>query len=186
MLSTPIVPLAEAHLDAAAATLAAAFDDYAWTRWVVPEENYEARLGELQRLYLAHARQHGIALCSEGAAGVIALLPSDAPPPAEAVLARIAELHGERLDRLGERGPAAGDWTLETVGVDPGVRGRGLGGRLVEAGLEAVRARGCGSVVLETSDERNVALYRRHGFDVTSHIVSATGPEVWTMRRDLR
>ncbi|WP_291798639.1 GNAT family N-acetyltransferase [Brevibacterium sp.] len=195
-----IVHLVEAELEDAAAVLAVAFHDYAWTRWVIPEDGYGERLRQLQRLYLAHALGHGSVLRTADFSGVVALLPVAAPEPAPEVYERIRALHGDRLGRLGgvespePELPAAqalaaplpaADWTLETVGVLSSAQGRGIGGRLVDAGLRTAQARGASAVGLETSDERNVALYRRHGFEVVAHQRPECGPQIWTLRAEI-
>jgi hypothetical protein len=39
---------------------------------------------------------------------------------------------------------------------------------------------------LESSNKRNIALYGRHGFEVTSEVVIAVGPRIWPMWREPR
>jgi hypothetical protein len=36
----------------------------------------------------------------------------------------------------------------------------------------------------ESSNERNIALYGRHGFEVTEEVTIPNGPRVWPMWRD--
>lgn len=174
-----------ADVPTAARTLAAAFDDYPWTRWSIPEDRHAERLEELQSIYLEHALSCGVVLVSEGVDGVAALLPPHAPAPADAVQARIVRLLGDRLEtflsvELPPRPPEA--WELATLGVAPSARGRGMGSALLAEGLRRVDAAG-GSCVLETSDERNVALYSRHGFAVTETTRIPDGPVVHSMLR---
>lgn len=185
---TPSIRRADlAHVPAAAAVLATAFADYAWTRWSVPAAGFAARLEELQALYLAHAVEHGLVLVSGDAHAVAALLPPDAPAPAIAVQERVAELHGDRLPALldlalPER--PAGAWDLATLGVRPEQRGRGLGAAMISAALALTGADspGC-AVALETSDDRNVRLYERHGFVTTARTEVPGGPVVFSMVR---
>ncbi len=44
-----IRPALDTELDTAAQVLAAAFDTYPWTRWVLPEDGYAQRLEEVRR-----------------------------------------------------------------------------------------------------------------------------------------
>lgn len=174
-----------ADIPAAARTLAAAFDDYPWTRWSIPEDRHAERLEELQSIYLEHALSCGVVLVSEGVDGVAALLPPHAPAPADAVQARIVRLLGDRFEtflsvELPPRPPEA--WELATLGVAPSARGRGVGSALLAEGLRRVDAAG-GSCVLETSDARNVELYSRHGFAVTETTRIPDGPVVHSMLR---
>ncbi len=178
-----IRPATASDLDGAAATLAAAFDAYPWTRWSIPQDGYPDRLRQLQRLYLGYALDEGIVLVDDDLRAVIALLPPDAPEPAAGIQEQVAALHGERLSVLAAAdipAPPAGAWNLATVGVHPGSQGAGLGGATIEAGLAAV---GDTAVGLETSDERNVRLYERAGFAVTAITRIERGPVVYSMLR---
>jgi len=180
-----IRPALDTELDTAAQVLAAAFDTYPWTRWVLPEDGYAQRLEEVQRLYLHHALAHGIVLVDERLRAAAAFLPPDAPAPAPHVQERIAELHGARLTALADLSlpaPPPGSWTLETVGVHPDHRGVGLGTAVTAYGLAMLDRRRV-PVALETSDERNVRLYRRLGFTVTATTTIPDGPVVHSMHR---
>jgi ribosomal protein S18 acetylase RimI-like enzyme len=150
-----------------------------------PDEDYGRRLEEVQRLYLGHALQHGIVVVDEQVRAVAAFLPPDAPAPTEQVQQRVADLHGPRLLALSEVDlpqPAAGSWTLETVGVDPAHQGAGLGTAVTTEGLAMIAERG-EPVALETSDERNVRLYERLGFTTLATTVIPDGPTVYSMSR---
>lgn len=173
---------------AAARTLALAFADYPWTRWTVPADDHAARLEELQALYLGYAVRHGLVLVDDALAAVAALLLPDAPAPPDAVQARVAELHGDRLERvLGVETPGrpAGAWDFATLGVRPDRWGGGLGSTVLAAALVLVGEKDpSAAVALETSDPRNVRLYERHGFAVTAHIEAPGGPDVFSMLRE--
>jgi ribosomal protein S18 acetylase RimI-like enzyme len=80
--------------------------------------------------------------------------------------------------------PADRHWYLETMGVDPAVQRRGLGGRLIEPGLR-IADRDRVDCYLETADPRNVAYYARHGFVVENRALQLVpdGPTHIAMRR---
>lgn len=173
-------------LPRAAATLAAAFEDYSWTRWTVPADDYLSRLEGLQAIYLAHALDHGLVLVDDAVRAVIAFVPPGAPEPASAAMERIVSLHGDRLDALMgvATAPPTGAWDLATLGVHPAHRGEGLGSRITAAGLDLVAELDPGaSVALETSDERNVRLYEGLGFRLTATTPIHQGPTVYSMLR---
>ena len=183
----------DADLDAAAHTLAAAFESYAWTRWSIPADDYVLRLERLQRLYLGHALEHGLVLVGGLAVGdvngVIAVLSPSAPAPSAELQAQVAELHGTRLAAVAaaETPPFPdGVWNLATLGVHPEAQGHGLGAALLGAALAEVDAsRAAADTALETSDVRNVRLYERAGFTLTATTQIQDGPTVYTMLREV-
>ncbi|MCW2287688.1 GNAT family N-acetyltransferase [Leucobacter luti] len=177
-----------ADISAAAATLSSAFTNYPWTRWSIPEDEYESRLERLQAAYLTHALEHGIVIVSDNCAGVAALLPPDSPEPAAHVQQEIGALLGSRLAALFELElpPRLPDsWDFATLGVHPSHAGRGLGSALIGAALATVASSAHPCVSLETSAASNVALYERHGFLVTHRTEIEHGPVVFTMGREL-
>jgi GNAT superfamily N-acetyltransferase len=185
-------------LPALAATLAAAFDGYAWTRWTVDARDHARRLRELYAIYLQLALRFGEVWMAEDASGAAAWTWSDTQA------AQADHLHAEGLDAdigrlLGDRaeaGAAAEEliaphrsgephWRLEAVGVIPAAQGRGLGRRLVEPVLGRCDAERR-LAALETSSADNVRRYRRLGFDVHHELEVPGGPHLWLMRRTPR
>ncbi|HEX6866888.1 MAG TPA: GNAT family N-acetyltransferase [Caulobacteraceae bacterium] len=70
------------------------------------------------------------------------------------------------------------------LGVTPQLQGMGIGSRLLRAGTDRLDAEGL-PAYLETGTTRNVALYRRHGFEVIHEAPPAPGaPVMWHMWRD--
>lgn len=186
-MTSTIRPATPGDIAQAARTLAIAFEDYPWTRWSIPADDYSARLESLQTLYCEHALSHGLLLVDESGRGAAAALPPSVPEPSESMQARVAELHGDRLDALfsAELPPSPpGTWEFATLGVRPTARGAGLGSALIDAALALIDERDPGNTVaLETSDLRNVRLYERHGFSVTATTAIIDGPTVYSMRR---
>ncbi len=82
-----------------------------------------------------------------------------------------------KLHRRHASGP---HWYLQMVGVEPSKQGRGLGSRLLAHGLARASKL---PVYLETDVERNVGLYRRHGFEVMEHASTAEPVPLWSMLR---
>ena len=70
------------------------------------------------------------------------------------------------------------------LGVTPSGQGHGIGSRLLKSKLDQLDAAGR-PAFLETSSDRNVALYRRHGFEVTANYrPTPDGPPTFGMWRD--
>jgi ribosomal protein S18 acetylase RimI-like enzyme len=76
-------------------------------------------------------------------------------------------------------------WYLAVLGTDPDAQGRGLGSAVLSAMLEQCDRDGV-PCYLESSKERNIDFYARHGFRVTGEIKLLRGPDVWPMWRDAR
>ena len=70
------------------------------------------------------------------------------------------------------------------LGVSPAAQGRGVGSALLRAANARLDAEGL-PAYLETGTERNVALYRRHGYEVLSeHKARPDAPTMWSMWRE--
>ncbi|MGE0741363.1 MAG: N-acetyltransferase family protein [Hyphomonadaceae bacterium] len=85
---------------------------------------------------------------------------------------------GEKLHTLHPHAPHA---HLVFLGVSPSAQGRGVGSAILKATLAPVDQAGL-IAFLETTTERNVALYRRHGFEVTGELKLPTFT-LWGMTR---
>ena len=89
------------------------------------------------------------------------------------------------LTLIEERHPREPHWYLAVLGVDPEAQGGGLGSALLEPVLRSCDEDGV-AAYLESSKERNIAFYARHGFRVTEEVTMPNGPPVWLMWRDPR
>jgi GNAT superfamily N-acetyltransferase len=76
-------------------------------------------------------------------------------------------------------------WYLAVLGTDPSAQGRGLGSAALAPVLERCDADGV-AAYLESSKERNIDFYARHGFRVTGELRLPRGPSLWPMWRDPR
>jgi GNAT superfamily N-acetyltransferase len=85
------------------------------------------------------------------------------------------------LERRHPRSPP--HWYLAILGTDPAAQGQGLGSAVLAPVLEQCDADGVGAF-LESSKERNIAFYARHGFRVTGEHRLPRGPKVWAMWRE--
>ena len=81
------------------------------------------------------------------------------------------------LERMEKRHPQdRSHWYLFILGTEPAAQGQGLGSALLAQMLARVDADGM-PAYLESSSERNLALYGRHGFEVTGEVVDPGRPE---------
>jgi GNAT superfamily N-acetyltransferase len=91
-----------------------------------------------------------------------------------------------RIQKLQQKHPSDPHYYLAVLGTEPGVQGHGLGSAVLREGVLRCDEAGL-PAYLETSSERNVPLYERHGFQVQERItVSGGGPDVWLMWREAR
>jgi ribosomal protein S18 acetylase RimI-like enzyme len=74
-------------------------------------------------------------------------------------------------------------WYLAVLGTDPRAQGNGHGSAVLAPVLERCDSDGIGAY-LESSKERNLDFYARHGFRVTRELALPRGPKMWTMWRE--
>jgi GNAT superfamily N-acetyltransferase len=87
------------------------------------------------------------------------------------------------MERRHPRTPA--HWYLAVLGTDPPAQGNGFGSAVLAPVLERCDGDGVGAY-LESSKERNIDFYARHGFRVTGELVFPRGPTIWPMWREPR
>jgi ribosomal protein S18 acetylase RimI-like enzyme len=88
---------------------------------------------------------------------------------------------GARLAALHPREPHA---HLVFLGVAPDAQGKGVGSAILKRTLAPLDRDGT-LAFLETTTERNVALYQRHGFEITGEF-ELPGLRMWAMTREPR
>lgn len=88
-----------------------------------------------------------------------------------------------RVERMHPKGRP--HWYLAFLGVEPGEQGKGFGSALLLPALGRCDAEAT-PAYLETSNERNLPLYRRHGFRVVEECDIPSGPHFWGMWREPR
>jgi ribosomal protein S18 acetylase RimI-like enzyme len=80
--------------------------------------------------------------------------------------------------------PERPHWYLSGIGTDPPMQGTGVGSDLLRSRLGRCDADRL-PAYLESSNERNVPFYERHGFKVVGELsIPGGGPTLWLMWRD--
>ena len=80
--------------------------------------------------------------------------------------------------------PTEPHYYLFAIGTRPSYQGKGIGGKLMEAGLEQANAKGM-PAYLESSKKSNIPFYRKFGFEVIEEVIPAKGcPPLWLMWRE--
>jgi len=193
-----IAPLAESELTQAIEVLARAFRDNALNRAVIRSDDSNDRLRSNRhgmRALLPVARRHGDALVAtlDGvvAGGLVAPPVGRLPLPPPSLVTRLRCLVGqgwqvarrwsqvyEALEALHPKEPHR---YLGTLGVDPPLQRRGVGGALLSKWLAVVDREGA-PAYLETDSERSVSFYERAGFAREGE-AAILGVRVWRLRR---
>ena len=196
-----IVRLIDSQIPAAAVTLARAFHDDPLMVYAIPNAADRKRL--LPDVYARMIRfgvLTGEVYVPAGAVDGVALwLPPNVKWTRENIEAsgmhQIATIIGDdayqryrevvgREWQARERDMTDPCWYLFLLGVEPSRQRQGLGGALMRPIIERADTEKL-ACYLETENERNVAFYRRQGFEVivNGEEAGATGVRFWTFRR---
>jgi GNAT superfamily N-acetyltransferase len=92
---------------------------------------------------------------------------------------------GRALPLIEKHHPREPHWYLLMLGTEPQWQGKGIGSALVEPVLARCDEEGM-PAYLESSKERNIPFYSRHGFEVTGELRLPGGPPMWPMWRNPR
>jgi len=186
-----------ADVDALATTLARAFDDDPLTMWLFPDAAARRRrLPAFFRSLLRVALPVGEVYTAEDARCAAIWNPPGTFPMGWRTDTRLGltttRLVGWRIVTrargllyFASHHPKEPHWYLQMLGTDPDDQGRGMGSAIMAPVLERCDREG-ERVYLESSKERNIPFYVRHGFAVTEEVRVPAGPVVWAMWRDPR
>jgi len=193
-------PFARADLPATIATLARAFDDDPVMTWIFPDDAMRRRRlpgffgSALRGSGLRHEGTEVAVRGGQVLGAAIWLPPGTWRPPLWRQLAALPGLVFRLRSRLSVASvtygalvrlhPERPHWYLSGIGTDPPVQGTGVGGELLHSRLARCDADRL-PAYLESSKERNVPFYERHGFRVTGEVtIPGGGPTLWLMWRN--
>ena len=198
LLPPPVRRATAADIPALAAMLARAFHDDPVLSWACPNER--RRPAHAERFFAARLRQLlpfedvWTTEALDGAA--IWAPPGEWHTSLRATLDFLPATFAGRavhrlpivlpgLARIDARHPESPHMYLSVLGTDPVAQGRGIGSALLAPVLRQCDEDGV-PAYLESSKERNVAFYARHGFQVREELPLPRGPRMWLMWRDPR
>jgi GNAT superfamily N-acetyltransferase len=175
-------------------TIVLAFAADPMTRWTWPDAHqYLATMPRLARAFGGRAFAHGGAFGCADYAAVALWLPPGVHPDEEAlnevVLGTVPASNRASavalFEQMARYHPSGPHWYLPLIGVDPAHQGQGLGAALmIHALAQADRDRL--PAYLESTNPRNISLYRRHGFEALGRIQVGTSPPLVPMLRPAR
>lgn len=194
---TVVRPLTEAERDPVARMLARAFDDDPLANYIFPSSRVRpAGLRsfftiQLRHMFLPAAESY----VTEDRSSAALWVPPGRPPLSAGAALRLLPLvrhTGTRTVRtlrllaaVDSHHPRQPHFYLGVLGTDPPLQGKGLGSAVMEPVLRRCDAEGV-PAYLESSKERNVPFYRRHGFEVTEELRLPGAPSLWLMWREPR
>lgn len=180
------------------AALSRSFLDDPVTTWIFPPDRLDDRLRRHFDVHLRHiSLRHGSVYTTDAHQGGAIWLP---PGKAEVTPLQVLRTAPGYTRALGTRlfkglrvildiekhHPKEPHYYLATLGTDPSHQGKGVGAALLQPVLDRCDTEGL-PAYLESSKERNVPFYARHGFKVTEEIdIVGGGPRLWLMWRGPR
>lgn len=186
-----------ADLPAMSATLAAAFHDDPVMAWLFGTDPAKVlpRLRRFFHLEGAQYLRHSWVFTVDGHAGAALWAPPGrwratardllrmAPFMTVAMRHRVPRaLRGlGMIEKAHHRFPD--HYYLSVLGTHPDHQGTGVASRVLRPVLDHCDEQGVGAY-LESSKERNIPFYRRHGFEVADELHLPGGPPLWPMWRD--
>lgn len=194
MTSSTVREMTPAEEQTAADIIVLAFAADPAARWTWPQPHrYLAAMPRLVRAFGGKAYACGGAHCVGDYAGAALWLAPGVEPDQEALdevmqsTLSPVELEGALavFQQMASYHPHEPHWYLPLIGVDPAHQGRGLGDALMSYALERCD-RDRAPAYLESSNPRNIPLYRRHGFEPLGTIQAGTSPPIVPMLRQPR
>jgi ribosomal protein S18 acetylase RimI-like enzyme len=190
---TPIIKTAASALDEASiieVLVRANWEDPA-ARWVWPDsQQFLTHFPSFVRAFGGKAFTHGSAYYVDGYVGAALWLPPDVHPDENALIALLQQTVSGQiqkdffpvLEQMGSYHPIEPHWYLPLMGVDPSQQGKGFGSALLQHTLMQFD-RDNKLAYLESSNPRNIPLYKRHGFELLGTIQIGTSPSIAPMLR---
>jgi ribosomal protein S18 acetylase RimI-like enzyme len=179
--------------------LARAFDDDPVARYACPPDKLRPRV--LERLFGLRLRDihlHGEIWTVDGLESVAVWTPPERwhTTPRQDLTYATSLLHPRLLLRMpmvvggllrvqSMHPEQPSHWYLAILGTDLAAQGHGLGSAMMTPVLEQCDRDGLGAY-LESSKERNIDFYARHGFRVIDERRLPRGPRLWPMWREPR
>ena len=163
-------------------------------RWLYPEpQSYLTHSRTLMQLYGGGAFEHSTAYHIQNYAGAALWLPPDVHPDEEGINELVqGSFSGAQLDEILSMfeqmdgfHPDESCWHLAFISVDPTQQNKGLGSALLEHTLKVVD-QGKKLAYLESTNEANLTLYQRHGFELVGNIQAGNSLSLFPMIREPR
>lgn len=194
-MTMPTVKTATASDEASAidvVVLAFSADPAARWTWRDPQQ-YLTHFPRFVKTFGGEGFAHGSAYYIDGYAGAALWLPPEVQPDEDALMTLLQSTASEQsrkhvsgvLEQMGRYHPSEPHWYLPLMGVDPFHQGKGLGSALMRHALIPCD-RDRKLAYLESTNPKNIPLYKRHGFELLGTIQVGTSPPIFPMLRKPR
>jgi ribosomal protein S18 acetylase RimI-like enzyme len=191
-LAIPIIKTATASDEAYLIDVVVrAFEADPAARWSWPDsQQYFMHFPSFVRAVGGKAFTHRSAYYVDGYAAAALWLPPNVYPDEDKLTSLAQRTVSEKIqkdflsvfEQMGHYHPSEPHWFLPFMGVDPSQQGKGFGSALLQHTL--IRCdRENKLAYLESSNPRNIPLYKRHGFEILGSIQVGTSPTIAPMLR---
>jgi ribosomal protein S18 acetylase RimI-like enzyme len=191
-MATPIINLATASDEKSVIDVVVrAFVADPAARWSWPDsQQYFMHFPSFVRAVGGKAFTQGTAYYVDGYAAAALWLPPNVHPDEDKLISLAQRTVSEQIqkdvlavfEKMGHYHPSEPHWFLPFMGVDPSQQGKGFGSALLQHTLIQCD-RENKLAYLESSNPRNIPLYKRHGFELLGTIQIGSSPSIAPMLR---
>jgi ribosomal protein S18 acetylase RimI-like enzyme len=192
IMSTPIIKTATESDEARVIdVLVRAFEADPAARWSWPDsQQYFMHFPSFVRAVGGKAFTHRSAYYVDGCAAAALWLPPNVHPDEDKLISLAHRSVSEKIqkdflsvfEQMGHYHPSELHWFLPFMGVDPSQQGKGFGSALLQHTLVQCD-RENKLAYLESSNPRNIPLYKRYGFELLGSVQVGTSPSIAPMLR---
>jgi ribosomal protein S18 acetylase RimI-like enzyme len=161
------------------------------SRWLWPgPQQFHMHFPSFVKAFGGRAFAHKSAYYVDGYSGAALWLPPNVNPDEDSLITLVKRTIYDQIqkdffsvfEQMGRYHPSEPHWYLPLMGVDPSQQGKGVGSALLQHTLMQLDHDNK-LAYLESSNPRNIPLYKRHGFEILGTIQIGSSPPITPMLR---
>jgi ribosomal protein S18 acetylase RimI-like enzyme len=161
------------------------------SRWLWPgPQQFHMHFPSFVKAFGGRAFAHKSAYYVDGYSGAALWLPPNVNPDEDSLITLVKRTVYDQIqkdffsvfEQMGRYHPSEPHWYLPLMGVDPSQQGKGVGSALLQHTLMQLDHDNK-LAYLESSNPRNIPLYKRHGFEILGTIQIGSSPPITPMLR---